>query len=158
MSQEPLKLPDALTHTLDECRMVLPGIQALFGFQMIAVFNNGFSEKLTVGQQKLHIVAIVFVVVAIACVMAPAAIHREAEPKTASDRFLRVATRLLLAAMLPLAIGICIDVFLVALMVWKDPVIPASIASALFVLLLALWFFYPPLYRRGGAVRGRVRA
>jgi len=35
--------------------MVLPGIQALFSFQMIAVFNNGFTERLWLAEQKLHI-------------------------------------------------------------------------------------------------------
>jgi hypothetical protein len=143
-----LELPEALTHVLDECRMVLPGIQALFGFQMIAVFNNGFADRLTTGQQKLHILAIVLVVIAIVLVMSPASLHREAEPKTASDRFLRVATRLLLAAMLPLAAGICLDVFLVAFMVWKDPVIPTLLAVMLFICFVTLWFCYPPIYRR----------
>jgi hypothetical protein len=33
---EPIKLDSAATHLLEECRMVLPGIQALFGFQLIA--------------------------------------------------------------------------------------------------------------------------
>ena len=37
---------DTVTHLLEECRMVLPGIQALFGFQLIAVFNAAFWEKL----------------------------------------------------------------------------------------------------------------
>jgi hypothetical protein len=36
---EELTLTDAAGRLLDECRMVLPGIQALFGFQLIAVFN-----------------------------------------------------------------------------------------------------------------------
>jgi len=31
-----------ISHLLEECRMVLPGIQALFGFQLIAVFNQPF--------------------------------------------------------------------------------------------------------------------
>lgn len=29
-------LSDSVSHMLEECRMVLPGIQALFGFQLIA--------------------------------------------------------------------------------------------------------------------------
>lgn len=151
--EEPLELSDAIGHLLDECRMVLPGIQALFGFQMIAVFNNGFAEKLSSGEQKLHIAAIVLVVGAIALVMAPAAIHRQAEPKSASDRFLRTSTRLLVAAMLPLAIAICIDVFVVGVIVWKDPAVPAVLAVVLLALLLALWFAYPPVYRRNRAAR-----
>lgn len=34
---EKLPLSQAAQHLLEECRMVLPGIQALFGFQLIAV-------------------------------------------------------------------------------------------------------------------------
>jgi hypothetical protein len=44
-SVEKLSLEDALTHLLEECRMVLPGVQALFGFQLIAVFNRSFFER-----------------------------------------------------------------------------------------------------------------
>lgn len=146
--RETLKLADALTHVLDECRMVLPGIQALFGFQMIAVFNDGFSRKLSEGEQKLHIVAIVLVVAAIALLMAPAALHREAEPKMASDRFLRVSTRLLLAAMVPLAVSIAAEVFIVADMVWHDRTVAVSMAAVAGVLFAVLWFAYPIIYRR----------
>ena len=47
--------------------MVLPGIQALFGFQRIAVFNQGFDEKLTSGEQQLHFLALFLVAVLGAC-------------------------------------------------------------------------------------------
>lgn len=30
-------LKKAVTHTLEEARMILPGVQALFGFQLIAI-------------------------------------------------------------------------------------------------------------------------
>ena len=45
--QEELPLSQAVTHLLDECRMILPGLQALFGFQLIAVFNQRFAQDLT---------------------------------------------------------------------------------------------------------------
>ena len=48
--------------------MVLPGIQALFGFQLIAVFNQGFNEKLSTAQQQLHFVSIILTVCAVALV------------------------------------------------------------------------------------------
>ncbi len=48
---EELSLDSAVRHILEECRMVLPGIQALFGFQLIAVFNEGFAQKLSVLEQ-----------------------------------------------------------------------------------------------------------
>jgi hypothetical protein len=44
---ERVRLAEAATYLLDECRMVLPGIQALFGFQLIAVFNQRFEQDLS---------------------------------------------------------------------------------------------------------------
>ena len=38
-----------------EARMVLPGIQTLFGFQLIAVFNQGFKMSLSEGEQFVHL-------------------------------------------------------------------------------------------------------
>jgi hypothetical protein len=39
MEREPISLEAATGYILEECRMMLPGIQALFGFQLIAVFD-----------------------------------------------------------------------------------------------------------------------
>ena len=50
--------------------MVLPGIQALFGFQLVAIFDPVFGRQLSSGEQRLHLLAITFVVIAIAMVMA----------------------------------------------------------------------------------------
>lgn len=44
-ARETLPLPTAAEYLLDECRMVLPGIQALFGFQLISFFSPGFENK-----------------------------------------------------------------------------------------------------------------
>ncbi|GAC1430502.1 MAG: hypothetical protein NVSMB6_29390 [Burkholderiaceae bacterium] len=39
-----------MTSVVEEARMVIPGVQALFGFQTIAVFNNQFGELSDVGK------------------------------------------------------------------------------------------------------------
>src|SRR5574338_697608 len=52
---EKLETKDAVRFLLEECRMVLPGVQALFGFQLIAVFNSTFAEKLGHFEQDLHL-------------------------------------------------------------------------------------------------------
>ena len=49
--------------------------------------------------------------IAIALVMAPAAYHRMASPKAVSEDLLLTSTRLLIAAMIPLAISICATVW-----------------------------------------------
>ena len=83
--------------------MVLPGIQALFGFQLIAVFNSRFAEDLSQVQQQWHLLAIALAAVAVALVMTPAAYHRQVEPQEVTASFLRISTRFLLSSMVPLA-------------------------------------------------------
>ena len=61
--------------------MVLPGVQALFGFQLIAVFNTGFAEKLSHGEQRVHLLALALVAMAGALIMTPAAYHRQTSPR-----------------------------------------------------------------------------
>src|SRR5437764_6682868 len=109
-----LSLDDAAGHLLEECRMVLPGIQALFGFQFVAVFSTGFGEKLSSGEQRLHLIALLAVAVAVALVLTPAALHRQTQPRSVSQRFLMLSSRLLMWSMVPLAIGTSLDVYLVA--------------------------------------------
>ena len=72
-------LDQEATFILEESRMVLPGIQTLFGFQLIAVFNQGFGEKLSVSEQRLHLLAFALVAVATPLIITPAAYHRQAE-------------------------------------------------------------------------------
>src|SRR5437870_8174195 len=102
--REELPLTKAAEYLLDECRMVLPGIQALFGFQLIAVFNSGFTEKLSVGEQRLHLVALFVVAVAAAIIMTPAAYHRQTDAREVTEQFIRISTRLLVWSMWPLAL------------------------------------------------------
>ncbi len=140
---EHIKLDMAAQHLLEECRMVLPGIQALFGFQLIAIFNQGFDEKLASGERQLHFLALFLVAIAAGLVMTPAAIHRQAEQREVSERFIWLGSLLLLVSMLPLAFGLTIDVYLIARVVFESVKIAAGIAAALLLMLLALWFALP---------------
>jgi hypothetical protein len=147
---------DALQQTLDEARMVLPGVQALFGFQLIAVFSDGFERRLGEVEQSLHLAAIVFVTIAIAIVMTPAAYHRQVEPRRATVSFLVLASRLVSGAMLPLAAGLSIDVYLIAWVITGGPALAAAIGAAVFLLFVALWFAFPQ-WRVARARRQRHR-
>src|SRR2546423_6789177 len=112
--KEQVKLDSAAAHLLEECRMVLRGIQALFGFQLIAVFNEGFEKKLSEGEQQLHLAAIVLVVVAVALVMAPAAVHRWTQQRAVSERFIWISSQLLFASMPALAVALSLDIYLIS--------------------------------------------
>lgn len=58
---ESLSLKEALAQTQSEARMVLPGVQAIFGFQLIAVFNERFAAGLDSREQLAHLVALLLV-------------------------------------------------------------------------------------------------
>jgi hypothetical protein len=146
--KEEIKLDSAAGHLLEECRMVLPGIQALFGFQLIAVFNDGFGEKLSSGQQQLHFLALILVALSAGLVMAPAAVHRQSQQRAVSERFIWLSSWLLLLSMFPLAVGLSIDVYLIAHIVFEAELVCVAFAAALFAVLMALWLALPRRERK----------
>jgi uncharacterized membrane protein len=148
-------LAQEATFILEESRMVLPGIQAIFGFQLIAVFNQGFAEKLSPSEQGLHLLAFVFVAVAAALIITPAAYHRQAEREQISEYFVRMASRLLTIALLFLLMGTSIDAFLVARIVTGVVGASAAIAAVLAVMFFGLWFVFPRIGRRVRRAAGR---
>jgi Family of unknown function (DUF6328) len=140
---EQMPLTEAVTHLLEECRMVLPGIQALFGFQLIVVFNPGFQEKLNAIERGLHLTAISLIVIAIAMVMAPAAYHRQRDPQSVSEEFVFVATRLLLFSMFPLMIALGLEFFLIARVITNRLTLSIVLALIVMSIFSTLWFLLP---------------
>ena len=123
--------------------MVLPGIQALFGFQLIAVFNQGFDQKLSSGEQQLHFAALLLSALAATLVMTPAAIHRQSQQRFVSERFIWLSSLLLLTSMFPLALGLSLDVYLIARVVFGTPVLGIAFAALLLAVLMLLWMILP---------------
>jgi hypothetical protein len=62
-------------HMLTEARVVLPGAQALFGFQMAVLLTEAFAD-LPASSKFLHAVALCCIALAIILLMAPASFHR----------------------------------------------------------------------------------
>jgi hypothetical protein len=141
-----LELKDQLKNILEEARMVLPGIQALFGFQMIAVFNESFS-KLSHDAKVVHLTATALTTLAIALSMAPAAFHRIIEPDHVSSRLVKVCTCLLAWGMAPLALAIALDMYLVTRIAFKDSPADWILGATAGAVLLGLWFCWPLLQK-----------
>ena len=139
------KLPELVSHLLEECRMVLPGIQALFGFQLVAVFNQGFWEKLNGVEQHIHLMAVALLIIAIALVMTPAAYHRQAERDGVSEQFVVLSSRVLLWSMVPLVLAICLDFYLIARLILHNAVLSAAFTILLCALFVIPWFILPRL-------------
>jgi uncharacterized protein DUF6328 len=136
-------LSDSVSHMLEECRMVLPGIQALFGFQLIAVFNSTFWAKLDQYEQLLHYMAIGLVALSVALVMTPAAYHRQAEPATVSKRFLIISTKLLFGSMYPLMGGILLDFYLIGSLILQSRLLSLLATLCLCCVFTVLWILLP---------------
>ena len=141
--REEQSLSDSVRSILEEARMILPGVQTLFGFQLIVVFNQRFQDGLTPDEQRLHLAAMALVAIAGGLVMAPAAYHRRAEPESISRRFVRLSTRLLTWSTYPLLIGIVVDFYLVATFITADDTASLLLAGALFAALALLWIVLP---------------
>ncbi len=135
-------LEEEATHATDEARMVLPGVQAMLGFQLIAVFNQRFQD-LSEGRQILHLIAFLLLAVAMGMIMAPAAYHRQAERGCITRRFVDLASSLLTLSLAPLAVGIAIDAYLLVWLVLGDELLSLCIAAALLAVLAGLWFILP---------------
>lgn len=74
--------------------------------------------------------------------MTPAAYHRQAKPEGVNEGMVRIASRLLTIAMLPLALGMALDLYVVArLAVGTTTGIVTGVLS--FCLFIGLWFVWP---------------
>src|SRR6476469_6206042 len=103
VEQESLK--DEMRNVIEEARMVIPGVQALFGFQTMAVFNNRFQDLPPSGVAA-YLVGLGLLALSIALLMAPAAYHRIAERGCVSRRMITLASRLITAGLVPLMLGL----------------------------------------------------
>lgn len=68
-------LPARIDQMLTEARVVLPGAQALLGFQFTVMLTHAF-EQLPPAVKSIHVVALCCLAVAVILLMSPAALHR----------------------------------------------------------------------------------
>jgi Flp pilus assembly protein TadB len=134
--------------------MVLPGVQTLFGFQLIAVFQAAFAEDLSHAEQRLHLLSLAMVALAGALVMTPAAYHRQTSPHAVSTRLVRLGGRFLLGSMVTLTIGIGLDFYLIAHLILNHEAVAVLVSIVLVALFVGCWFVLPRHVRRRAASRG----
>ena len=139
-------LEEEATHVTDEARMVLPGVQAVLGFQLVAVFNQRFQE-FSPGEQTVHLPAFLLVALAMGLMMTPAAYHRQVERGRVSQRFIDLSSKLLTIAMLPLIAGLCLDTYLIARLILRDTAMAVIVAGAATLMLIGLWYALPAFCR-----------
>jgi hypothetical protein len=145
MMSQPQKedLEKQIQHAEHEGRMVLPGIQALFGFQLVSVFNQPFVERLSDNDKFIHLGALVFTALSALLIMTPAAYHRQTEQEFISKKFLIISSRLICVSMIFLSLSICIDMDLIARYLSVKTLFAHLLSCILFSFYIGTWFVYP---------------
>jgi hypothetical protein len=112
MNGGPTPLKDRIKFVLMEARVVLPGAQALLGFQFAAVLTESF-DRLAPATQRIHLASLASIGLSTVFLMAPAAFHRIVEQGEDTERLHNFSSYMVLGAMAFLALGIAGDVFVV---------------------------------------------
>lgn len=148
------KTTNKIKHVLLEARMVLPGAQALLGFQFATILTEGF-DNLSDSSKAVHLVSLALVALAVVYLIAPAAYHRIVEEGEETEHFHGVASRFILAGMVALALGVCGDLFVVVRKVTESARVAAAFAALMLVAFYGLWFGYTFLVkgRKGRAAQ-----
>jgi hypothetical protein len=154
-AETPSKIHEKIDHMLTEARVILPGAQALLGFQFIVTMTDAFT-KLPTTVQTIHFVALAFVAFSVMLLISPAAVHRLAFRGEDSAQFHPIGSSLVTIALLPLAAGISADFYVTATKMTEGPSIAVAMGASAFCGLMFFWFALP-LYirmRRSGLHRG----
>ena len=134
---------------LTEARVVLPGAQALFGFQLAIVLTEAF-DQLPAASMAVHAVSLFLVALAIVMLMAPAPYHRIVYAGEDTEDLYRVGSAFVTGATLPLGLEMAGDVYVVITKISGSFAIGSLTGGLAFVLLTALWYIYPLIVARRG--------
>jgi hypothetical protein len=135
-------LHQKIDQMLTEARVILPGAQALLGFQLAIVLTQSF-EKLPEGVKSIHGAALLLVALSIVLLMAPAAYHRIVYAGEDSEGFLRTGGRLVTVSTVPLALGLAADVHVVCTRIFRSDLAAGVAGLAVLALLVGLWHVLP---------------
>ena len=144
---KPTPVKEKIDHVLTEARIVLPGAQALLGFQFVTFLMEGF-EKLPRQLQLLHYVALGLVALCAILLMTPPAYHRLVERGEDTEGFQQLASRFVCWAMIPLALGITTDFYVVTSKVAQSSRVALALSAVVLALFIGLWFLFPMIRAR----------
>lgn len=136
-------LTESVTHAVEEARMLIPGVTAFLGFQLVAVFNQSFSQKLTHDEQMLHVLAMFVTLLALLLLLTPAAYHRQAESGWVSQGFVNLSSRLITGATPLFALGMTLDFYLLVRAVSESTTLALAGAAVIFLVTVVLWYGVP---------------
>jgi Family of unknown function (DUF6328) len=137
-----VSLKSKIEQMLTEARVIIPGAQALLGFQLIAVLTKAFNE-LPPAFKYVHCIALSAVTLSVILLMTPAALHRIGFRGEDDPAFFAIGSRFVVAGSVPLAVGIAADVAVVFYKAIGNESVALASGLASLSVLLGLWLGYP---------------
>jgi Family of unknown function (DUF6328) len=144
--QEP-QLGEKIKEVLIEARMVLPGAQALLGFQFIIVLMEGFNQ-IPISSKYIHFASLAAIAVCTILLIMPAAYHRIVFQGEDCEEFHAIASRLLLLAMIFLALGVSGDFLVVCRKLTGSLAMSIVVSAGLLAFFYGLWFGWTTYMRK----------
>ena len=135
------RLDRELLELLQELRVVLPGVQALFAFLLIVPFNERFAS-VSGTERSVYIVALLASALAGVLFTTPPAFHRLRFRRHDKAQLLRIGNRCAIAGMAALAVAMVAGVFLITELLFGD-LVAGALTAVVAVPILALWWFVP---------------
>jgi hypothetical protein len=139
-------LDTKIDQLLTEARVIIPGAQALFGFQFVAMLTAGF-DRMPHASKAIHAVALGFIAINIVLLIMPAALHRLSYGGEDSKDFLTMGSALVIAAPIFLAGGIASETYVVLQKVLTDTAWSAMGGGATFIVIVLCWYAIPLFLR-----------
>lgn len=132
------RLDREMIELLNEVRVVMPGVQLLFGFLLTVPFQQRFAD-VTDFQRTVYVITLVLTAASAAFFMAPTAFHRVTFRAGQKPYLIRLGTRQAIAGMALLALAMNGALLLIVdfLFHWPTVVLAVGGTSLLFVWL---WF------------------
>jgi hypothetical protein len=154
MPASPTPLKTKIEQLLTEARLIIPGGQALFGFQFVAMLTPGF-DHLPQSAKVVHLAALCLVGLNVIIMMTPAALHRLSFGGEDSPRFLRIGSALVIAGPAFLAAGIAAEIYVVFIKALNSPPAAAAASAGALLTLAGFWYAWPLALRlkTGGRLR-----
>jgi hypothetical protein len=139
---KPTPLETQIDQLLTEARLIIPGAQALLGFQLTVTLTRAF-ENLPFEAKLAHAAALCCIAFAVILLMAPASLHRLAFRGQDDPEFLHIGSMFVITAPIPLALGIALDTYVATGRALESANLAAALALAALIVLVGFWYAYP---------------
>lgn len=140
-------MKDKIGLLLDETRVILPGTQAILGFQLVAVFSQGF-DRLDNVLKIIHLICVIFILISVILLMSTAGYHRIAQKSSENKKVLSYGSKMLILSMLFFLTGMCGDIFIVSYYITNSNMIAFIFGAIVLILALFMWYIFPMFKRR----------